>query len=53
MIANRSLFWFLLLVGFGYCYVSGAIGTFRYHVLQEERPGLNQQPRSASVGADA
>jgi hypothetical protein len=53
MLINRSAFWFFLLVGFGYWYVSGAVGTFRYHRLQDERPGPNLQPRSASVRADA
>ncbi len=53
MLVNRSAFWFFLLVGFGYCYVSGAIGTFRYHVLQDERPSLDLAPRSASVPSDA
>jgi hypothetical protein len=44
----------LLLVGFGYFYVSSLVGTVRYHQLQHARPvppAGKSNPASAQVDA--
>jgi hypothetical protein len=51
---QRSVFAGLLLVGFGYFYVSSLVGTVRYHQLQHARPvppAGKSNPASAQADA--
>lgn len=51
---QRSVFVGALLLGFGYFYASGLVGTIRYHRLQRERPNPltgSSAPASPQAGA--
>jgi hypothetical protein len=53
IVRGRSVFAFLLLVGFGYWYASSVLGTFRYHRLQRERPEPDEPHLRPSAAAGA
>ena len=53
VVRDHSVFAFLLLIGFGYWYVSSVVGTVRYHRLQREHPvhaEIASRPPTAAGG---